>query len=159
MENKKVARYLTAAGIVAAVGGAAAVCITVPGTALLLGEEAPQQMRYFWLVFAYALALVALCVLALREYFLICRRIGQNNSFCAENARGLNRIGLYLLTGSGLCLTAFGALLLPEVSAGLWCIELVVLAVAGAAMGVLAWALGKLLDRAVRLQEENELTI
>ena len=87
----------------------------------------------------------------------ICRRIGQGRSFCAENAAGLDRIGRLLLAAAGLWLLGEAGYAVADLGiAGLY---FPLLALASAALGVLAWALGGLLRHAVRLQEENDLTV
>ena len=110
-----------------------------------------------WL--AGMIALAILYGLALQEYFCICLRIGKNRSFCQENAKGLHRIFQFFLSAALLWLAAEFSAFLPGMAWGIWNIAFLLLAMASAAMGILAYALGKLLKRATQLQEENELTI
>lgn len=159
MEHQKLARYLMAAGGIAALGTGYAFLIAVPVGVRNAVAAHPELAVYYWPALIYIWIIGALCATALAEYFLICRRIGQNRSFCRENAAGLGRIARELLIAAPLCLASCGAPLLPGVEMGAWCAFPVLAAMASGALGILAWALGKLLNRAVQLKEENDLTI
>lgn len=156
MEHKKISWWLLGAGG-AAIAGAGCIFLVY-----LLGIV---QMRSFMPAYILLLILIGMCGLAalyglaLYEYMRICIRIGKNRSFCRENARGLSRISRYLFQAAGVWILAQGAALLPQVGPGSWWISFFLFAVASAAMGVLSWAMGKLLSRAVELQEENDLTV
>ncbi|MBE5787674.1 MAG: DUF2975 domain-containing protein [Clostridiales bacterium] len=156
MEHKRIGRCLLGAGIAAGIGGAAVFFVYLAGVV---------QSSHLFPGYQFVLVLVGLCTLgllyglALSEYMRICIRIGKNQSFCAENARRLFRISWDLFLAAGVWLLAQGAVLLPNVGCGMWQIAFFLFAVASAAMGVLAWAIGKLLSRAVELQEENDLTV
>ena len=142
MEQKRISRFLLLAGGAAMAGLAVVflgfIPITLWSARAWLGGWAAA------LGTAYALGIGGLYFGALRLYMTICRRIGQGCSFCAENAAGL-----WLLGEAGYAVADLGI-------AGLY---FPLLALASAALGVLAWALGRLLRHAVRLQEENDLTV
>lgn len=159
MEHKKISRYLLAAGAIAGVGAGLVFLAYLLG---MIGWACTSSQTDALIA---CLAIVGMCVLALfyglalREYMCICRRIGQNRSFCPENARGLHHIFRYLLAAAATWLAGEGASMLPGMSGGPWSIGFLLFAMASAAMGILAYALGQLLRRATQLQEENELTI
>lgn len=160
MKHKRISRYLLAAGAAAGTGAGLVFLVYLIGVI----DWACTATSQADLLIA-CLAVLGMCVLAafyglaLREYMCICRRIGQNRSFCPENARGLQHIFRYLLAAAATWLAGEGAALLPGMSGGPWSIALLLFAMASAAMGILAYALGQLLCRATQLQEENELTI
>ena len=155
MEQKRISRFLLLAGWAAMAGLAVVflgfIPITLWSARAWLGGWAAA------LGTAYALGIGGLYFGALRLYMTICRRIGQGRSFCAENAAGLDRIGRLLLAAAGLWLLGEAGYAVADLGiAGLY---FPLLALASAALGVLAWALGRLLRHAVRLQEENDWTV
>ena len=159
MEHKKLSYYLLAAGGIAGAGALGIFLVYLLG---MISVAFNPASPYAYLSFA---AIAGMCVLAvlyglaLKEYFCICLRIGKNRSFCPENAKGLHRIFQFLMAAALVWLAAELAAFLPGMSKGLWNMAFLLFAMASAAMGILAYALGKLLKRATQLQEENELTI
>lgn len=155
MEQKQISRFLLLAGW-GAMAGLALVFLGFIPIAL-------WEMRVWlggWVTalgLAYALSIGALYFGALRLYMTICRRIGRGSSFCAENASGLDRIGRLLLAAAGLWLLGEAGYAVTDL--GVAWLYFPLLALASAALGVLAWGLGRLLRHAVRLQEENDLTV
>ena len=99
------------------------------------------------------------CYTVLGDFWMICVRIGEDNSFCYENADGMKRMGLLsfvvavLLTGAMIFLGCSGFLGIAYfiVYFFLMCV------VCG--VGVLCLALSALIRRAAQLKEENDLTI
>ena len=156
IEHKKISRCLLGAGIAAGIGGCTVFLIYLLG---MIQNRFFFPAYLFWLIVAGMCGLALFYGLALWEYLCICVRIGNNQSFCRENARGLGRISLHLFLAAGVWLLAQGAALLPDVGPGGWWVSFFLFALASAAMGVLSWAIGKLLSRAVQLQEENDLTV
>ncbi len=159
MEHKKLSRYLLAAGIIAGAGAGGIFLIYLLA---MISVAIDPASPYAYLAFAAMAGMIALAILyglALQEYFCICLRIGKNRSFCQENAKGLHRIFQFLLSAALLWLAAEFSVFLPGMAWGIWNIAFLLFAMASAAMGILAYALGKLLKRATQLQEENELTI
>ncbi|MBR1584985.1 MAG: DUF2975 domain-containing protein [Clostridia bacterium] len=160
MEHSKVSRCLIAAGALAALVLLIVFFLYIPLLGVGIREEYPQLQFMFWPVLICAWALAGVYLYALTEYFRICARIGQDRSFCQENARGLQRIARCMLIGSGIILAAgiLPCLILNVGNAG-WAFCVLAATVASGALGVLAWGIGKLLARAVKLKEENDLTI
>ena len=159
MEHKKLSRYLLAAGIIAGAGAGGIFLIYLLA---MISVAIDPASPYAYLAFAAMAGMIALAILyglALKEYFCICLRIGKNRSFFPENAKGLHRIFQFLLSAALLWLAAEFSAFLPGMAWGIWNIAFLLFAMASAAMGILAYALGKLLKRATQLQEENELTI
>ena len=157
MEHKRISWYLLGAGAAAGLGLLAIFLGFLPE--LILWRRLFMPGYVLGLILAAMCSLAILYGLALYEYMGICIRIGRNQSFCRNNARGLTRISRYLFLAAGVWLLGQGAALLPDVGPGSWWVSFLLCAVASGAMGVLSWAIGKLLSRAVQLQEENDLTV
>lgn len=159
MEHKKISVYLKAAGGIAALGGAVVFFLYAPVMALDCRRAYPELAFLFWPGLLFVWALGGLYAAALWQYFLISHRIGQNRSFCRENTSGLMKISSLFMLAGLLSLGGMGAWLVDAWRLGPGWIALLLVGMASPAVGVLAWALGKLLQKAVALQEENELTI
>lgn len=157
MEHKMVSRLLILAGVVAGVGGMAILLLLIPLAATEMRNTYPELSGWFWPGLVYAWAVGALCLAALEEYLRISVRIGKNRSFCAENVRDLRVIAILLLAAAGLIL--IGAILVLAMGFGPVWLWLLLAAAACGAMAILAYALSRLLNRAVQLQEENDLTV
>lgn len=159
MEQKKISRVLLAAGAMAALGALVVCFAYVPQIGMDCREAYPELTHLFWPGLCYVWAVAALYWAALWQYFRICVRIGDGRSFCRENGMGLQMISRLLFLGAAGCILAPVLLALFSGQTGpVWVICLL-FALASAAVGILAWALGKLLMRAVELQEENDLTV
>ena len=160
MKQKTIARALIGAGGIAAAGIIALFFVYLPLLAGQLREAYPEYAGLYWPGLLDMWAIAALFLLGLWEYFRVCVRIGRERSFCRENADSLRRIALYMAVSGALWL---GAIFVPpmffHVSIGPFWIELALCAMAAEALGILAWGLGKLLERAISLQEENDLTV
>ena len=90
---------------------------------------------------------------------MICVRIGEDNSFCDENANSMKCMGLLsfavavLLTGAMIFLGSSGFL-----GIAYFIVYFLLMSVV-CGVGVLCLALAALIRRAARLKEENDLTI
>lgn len=92
---------------------------------------------------------------ALYRYVLICREIGNDRSFCRENAGNMERISRLLW----ICAAVLGLLAIPvSFLLVIWPV-LLIAAVGSGGLGVIAYALARLLQHAASLQEENDLTV
>lgn len=159
MEHRKLSRWLLLAGGIAALGGLTVLLVYAPA----LGRECcavyPELAHLFWPGLCYVWAVGALLGCALWQYMKICIRIGQGRSFCRENGEGLDWISRFLFISAACCAAAPILLQIAAGQSGPVWIACLLFAMAGAAMGILARVMGKLLMRAVELQEENDLTI
>ena len=108
---------------------------------------------------------------ALNHYFRICKNIGDDRSFCRENAKRMDAIAKLLFLAAALWVVAavlvallggagelsgygtapFGALALY--------VRMGLALLASLAVGLVAKMMALLVGRATRLQEENDLTI
>lgn len=99
------------------------------------------------------------CYLALYFGWKITEEISRDNSFSMENARYLTYISIFALADSGYFFLANLVLLFlgmnhPSIFLGSLFVEF-----AGVAVAVAAAALSHLVQKAAKIQEENELTI
>lgn len=159
MNHKRLSLFLKAAGCVAALGGAAVFF----GYAPSVGREAksmyPALAWLFWPMLLYIWGIGGVYAAALAQYMCICGRIGQNRSFCAENAKGMRLIGTLLFVASGLWLALIiVSALMPQGFGPAWLIFLLA-AMASFAVGVVARVMAYLVRRAAQLQEDSDLTV
>ena len=159
MEQRKIARLLVAAGVLAALIGCGIMFVFVPLGAAEFRQEYPALAHFYWPGLILSWALAGLYAAAMADYFRICVRIGNDRSFCRENAGALGRISWLLWIAAGLFLAVLLVCFLHSIGPFAFSLLLLACAVANGAMGVLAWGIGKLLSRAVAIKEENDLTV
>lgn len=159
MNHRRISFILIVAGLVACLGVLWIFGIYLPVVAKICRISFPELSWMYWpaLIYGWLIGLIYLAALA--GYLAISRRIGQNRSFCRENARSLRRIALLFLAAAVMWLLSLASVLLPDMGIGPWCMWPLLFAMASGAMGLLVWALKSLLQRAMDLQEENDLTI
>lgn len=159
MSQKSIAKILKVFCVVVAVVGAFFFFVYAP---LMVDELAfmyPEAAYLKWPGLVGIWVIAMLCYAVLGNFWMICVRIGEDNSFCNENADGMKRMGLIsfivavLLTGAMIFLGCLGFLGIAYfiVYSFLMCV------VCG--VGVLCLALSALIRRAAQLKEENDLTI
>jgi len=159
MSQKGIAKVLKIFCLVVAVVGAFFFLIYAP---LLVDELAfmfPEAAWLKWPGLVGVWVIAMLCYAVLGNFWMICVRIGEDNSFCNENAVCMKRMGILsfgvgvLLTGAMLFLGCLGFLGISYfiVYSLLMCV------VCG--VGVLCLALSALIRRAAQMKEENDLTI
>ncbi|MDO5327933.1 MAG: DUF2975 domain-containing protein [Clostridia bacterium] len=160
MEHRKVSGLLIGAGMLATLGGAGLFLLYAPLVANECRTMYPELAFLFWPGLIYLWIIAAFYCAAMAEYFRVCVRIGQDQSFCAQNALGLSRIALCMnIAGSLWVLLSFLPGLIWGIAIGPVFLIFLLAAAASFALGILAWALGRLLSRAVKLKEENDLTV
>ena len=159
MEQKRISMWLKAVGLVAMAGLVFEFFVFAPRFAALCAARFEQLVWLRWPALAGLWAVGLLYLASVVFYLRICARIGRDQSFVPDNARDLARIAQLMLGAAGLwgagCL---GVLWVNIGPGGIW-IGALLMALASGAIATLAWALGKLVRRAVRLQEENDLTV
>ena len=158
MEHRKVSRLLILAGGIAVLGGGYLFFVDAPKAALQYRALMPEYAYLFIpaLVFLWVIGLIYL--MAMADYFRVCRRIGQDRSFCPENEKNLSRIALLLAGAAALWLLGIPLGLLLRLRPGVWTAAFLLAAAASAAMGILAGGLARLLKLATEIKEENDLT-
>jgi len=129
--------------------------LMVDELALMFPEAA--YLKWPGLIGVWVIAL--LCYAVLGNFWIICVRIGEDNSFCDENADCMKRMGLLsfavavLLSGAMIFLGCLGFLGIA------YFIVYFLLMCVVCGVGVLCLALSALIRRAAQMKEENDLTI
>jgi len=101
------------------------------------------------------------CLLALFQFFKICGRIGNDNSFCIENARGLKKMSLmmFIVTVYGMAGLAIifitGFYHIYKFSSAAIMVAIVI----SITLAIVCAALSHLVQKASVLQEEHDLTV
>ena len=160
MDQKRISWVLLAAGVIAAVAGVFLFFVYGTAVAISCRENFQEVAFLFWpgLIWLWTIGLTYLA--AMFYYFRIVLNIGEDRSFTRENATGLAHIAfLMCLAGVLWLLGEILPGLIWGVVLGIGWLALLLAAAASFAMGLLAWALGRLLARAVQLKEENDLTV
>lgn len=128
----------------------------------MLGWEVAIVNELEWLFppcLAVTEVLALLVFLALWEFWHVCRRIGENNSFCRSNARSFRRISRYALTAAGLLLALLVVMMKTGYCNGAWFIVLTLVICVPLGIFVLAFCLSHLISNAAELKEQTDLTI
>ena len=165
MDQRKLSKLLMLAGGMAVLG---VVFLFYVMAVFLL----PSRTSTTGMLFAAAQMGMGLPYLfALGHYFRICKNIGDDRSFCPENARRMDAIARLLFIASGLW--AAGLVLIPLLGGGeavsgyitqafgpiALYVRMALALLATLAVGLVAKMMALLVGRASRLQEENDLTI
>ena len=139
-----------------AVIGVAFLLYVMPAYLLIQGRSALYSFTQMALGIPY--------MAALWHYFRICKNIGDDRSFCPENARRMDTIAKLLFLAVGLWAAMLIAMLLSSGGAItgyalVSFVEVSLTLMATLAVGLVAKMMALLVGRASRLQEENDLTI
>ena len=159
MKQSQLARWLKMITILAGVAGMLLFFGIIPAVVRDLGREFPE-LNYLVLPCLVVLWAAAVpCLVALVEFWGVCSRIAEDNSFCRENARSLEIIGKLALLDTVACLAVTAYLFLNHAcNPGVILLSLGVM-IAGTAIAIAAMTLSHLVDKAVRIKEDNDLTI
>lgn len=159
MQQKRIANILKIFSIAVAVVGALFffwyVPVIIQECAIMMPEAA--YLRWPGTIGVWVIAL--LCYIALWEFWRICTRIGNDNSFCMENARSMKHIGLLAFLAALLIVGAEIFLISIHCFGGTELIATFFLVFAACGIGVVCLALSRLIRNAAELKEENDLTI
>lgn len=152
MKHASLSRLLLWAGAAVAAAAAFVLLVYLPCSSVSIDGSIAAKLGFLLADLGGAFCLFD----ALFRYGRICRRVGDNRSFCRENVSDMGKIAR-LMFACGLMS------LLMAVPAGflfgrVW-FDCVLACLGCAGLGVIAYALACLLRGAVELQEENELTV
>ena len=159
MNHIGMGRWLKGVTIATGVIGALGFFVILPVYSQVLCRRVPAfaPMQLPWLVFFWIMAVP--CYLALHQFWCVCRRIGEDNSFCLPNARSLRRIALYALID---CVICFAGNILFSVLGysvpGVFLLFLLIVFI-GLVIAVMCEALARLVENASRMKDESDLTI
>lgn len=162
MNQSQVARILKIATAAAAVVAAGVFLFYLPLAGWQLAEEVAEEWELTWL---YVPALVVteavwvLVNLALRQFWKVCRRIGENASFSQENARSFRLISRFALIGTALVAVPFVGLCVLGLMNAAFGIPFLLVIFVGLGVAVLSWCLSLLIANAAELKQQADLTI
>ena len=173
MNQKQISHLLIAAGVIAALGILAGAALYAPELAqeslLILSpanadpaqaDEIAHRLEWlYWTGLSGVWGAALIFYLALFEYFRVSVRIGQDRSFCPENVKSLRHIAICLAADAALWLIAIFVPGIFGFPVGPAFLVFLLISMANAALSLLAWCLGRLLNRAVTIQQENDLTV
>ena len=156
MSQRNLSKVLMVAGVIAALGLIFLFYIYALYLLLFWRERVSSALAHMALGIPY--------MIALWHYFRICKNIGDDRSFCVENAQRMNAIAGLLFLASGLWAAALAVVVFGSIGAMagytvLVLVETVLALMASFAVGLVAKVMALLVRRASRLQEENDLTI
>ena len=159
MDQKKLSRWLKAMCLLIAVCGIVVYAGIIPFYGASIAEANPEfAFAYWpWLVFLWGTAVP--CYIALFIAWKVFDRIGNDESFCEENAKGLRKISV--LAVIDVVYFFIGGLILMFANMshpGVFLLSLLFVAL-GIAVAVVSAALSHLIYKAVQIKEENDLTV
>lgn len=159
MTQKRIANVLKVFCIFVAVVGAFFFFLYIP---LIIDEFALMFPEAAFLKFPGILGvwvIAALCYIALWNFWGICTRIGEDNSFCEENAKAMKNMAImgFLMTGLILAAMIFIGIL-GFLGISYFMIGFFVACIT-TGVGVVCYALSLLIRKAAEIKEENDLTI
>ena len=159
MTQKKLARALKGAAILVLLLVIAFFYLLIPEFGRELAWNTPDYAHLFWWYLGPIWACSIPILLALGYFWGICTRIGRDQSFCHENAKALDRIGLLALLDTALSLAATILLaLLTPMHISFLILEVFIVMV-GIVITVVCAALSRLVEKAAQIKDENDLTI
>lgn len=159
MDQKRIANGLKVFCVFVAVVGALFFFLYIP---LRIGELAilfPEAAHLKWPGILGVWIIAVLCYIALWNFWKICTRIGEDNSFCNENAEAMKQMALMAFLIVCLIIAAVVFLgILGHLGMAYFMIGFFVACVA-AGVSVVCYALSLLIRKATEIKEENDLTI
>lgn len=158
MEQRRCVFILLAAGTVAFIG---VLIVLVFGVPLFCGTMCAEDMILPWVRTGTEILLLMAGIgvlAALTVYMRISIRIGRGVTFEYINVKDLRMIACLLALAAAVLMIAGFILFMMGVLIH-FCVILLLISAGCFAMGALAFAISELLRRAVKLQEETDLTI
>lgn len=125
-------------------------------------EEAAIMNNLQWLRWpgTFGIWVIALlCYLALFYFWKICTQIGNENSFCKENAYFMKIIGMLAIIVCGCVVFGNVVLAFFHLLSGAMIIFSFFVIFVGCGIAVICYALSKLIENATIIKEENDLTV
>jgi len=159
MSQKSIAKMLKVFCVFVAVVGAFFFLLYAPLIVEDLAFMFPEAAYLKWPGIVGIWVVAILCYIVLGNFWMICVRIGEDNSFCNENAVCMKRMGILLFTVAALLTGAMVFLgCLGFLGIAYFIVYFLLMCVV-CGVGVLCLALSALIRRAAQLKEENDLTI
>ncbi len=159
MTQKKLSKYLCFIVYFLALAGMFSVLVMAPKLGLSLAGKYPKFAHMFYPALLFIVVCAVPFYLALYAAYLISKDIGRDKSFSTENSLRLKRIGIYAMVESMLVFIILVSLLMMNILNPILIMILILLILTVIAISVICFALSHLVLKAVKLQEENDLTI
>ena len=159
MKQKSLARWLKAVIIGAALCGAVIYLLVIPDFGQSIAADNPEFAYCYWpwLIFLWCTA--PPCFAALILGWRIAKNVGNDRSFCMENARALKWIAWLALADAAFFFAGNVVFLFFNMNhPGVVLLSLVAV-FAGIAVTIAAATLSHLVGKAAELQEQSDLTI
>lgn len=159
MEQKTIAKYLKIFSIITAFIGGIFFFWYIP---VIISEMADMFKEAVFLkipAIICILFIACLCYMALGNFWKICTQIGNNNSFCKENAQSMKNIGKLAFVVLIMILAGTIFLLMIGFLNAAWFFICLFTAFVACGIAVICFALSKLIENAAIIKEENDLTI
>lgn len=115
------------------------------------GLEMPLQI--------IGIIMVIVVYIALSNFWKICTRIGNKQSFCQKNVMALKRISFLAILDAGLCFITALVLFLSNLLHPTLLIALLGICLMGCLIAVASYTLGYLVNIAEKIQLENEAMV
>ena len=159
MDQKKIANGLKVFCVLVAVVGAVFFFLYIPFRIGELAELFPEAafLKVPGIIGVWGIAI--LCYIALWNFWTICTRIGEDNSFCVENAVAMKRMAMMAFTIVGLVTAAMIFIAILGFLGMAYFMVWFFVACVAAGVGVVCYALSLLIRKAAEIKEENDLTI
>lgn len=159
MRQRELSRWMKALDVLVLLGCAAFAFIVVPMEALEVDELRSGAPSLLVPSLAFGVVSLVAPVAAGAVAWRIFTRIGQDNSFCVENALALRTISYLAVAEIVVFFLATLILLALHLLNSGMLLMLLGITVAFVALAVIAAALSHLTLKAARLQDENDLTV
>lgn len=159
MKQKELSLWMKALDIFMMCGCLLFAYVLVPLEAYEAGLNHPEWPDPIPVGLAFGTVAIIAPVAAGVVAWRIFTRIGQDNSFCVENAKALRAISYLAVAEIVVFFLASLALLMVGILSGGYVLILLVVIVVFVALAVIAAVLSHLTLKAARLQDENDLTV
>ena len=159
MNQKKLSSWLKITVVAVALICGIVFFVLVPA----IGRDAAvafSEVSYlFWPCLIFSWVVAGLCYACLIVFYGVCRRIGEDNSFCRENADAMFTISKLTLACAVILMGGLIALTVIKCTGPAVLIGFLLLIFVCVAVSVAAAALSHLIKKAADLQKDSDLTI
>lgn len=159
MTQKEIANWLKGITILIALMGTLFFAWMLPARIGELAEVYPDASSLKMPGYVFCGVTAVICYGILYQFWQVCRQIGRDNSFSAENARSFKRMsGLFMIMSlfwfAGLIAAVLAAGMHPEVM-----VRMLFVIFFGVVFSIAAAALSHLVLKAYEMKKENDFTI
>ena len=159
MSRKTVSILLKALVVCTALGLAFAIAVLLPTYLRHVVEVCPELRACFFWGIVYSCALAVPVCWALVLAWQVFTTIGNDTTFCPENAKRLKTAALLATVDTAAVLASMVFLFFANALPPFLMLTFGGTAFAGFALAVVCFALGELVAQATRIKQENDLTV